>query len=288
MATEPTSAMSFLDMRDESFLARLAEKAKFKPRSHATYYSAHLPELNHRLSLGLGLDLPEPITDVQDIGVDTSTPTLSNMSKMEVVYLGNSMLERLKTTGKDTRLATLQSSWNAGCGGDTTENILYRLSEGMYDILKTPHPNKHIKIWLLVSGTNNLRPKKPFRERDVESWRLLVEACFKMAPTSKVLAVGMFYRKDVLDEVVEQSNDMLRQVVEQVNEGLVKNGWGERVQWVKATDGRVTMDMLDDHVHLNEEGYQIFDEALFPLIQKALGEPEQSKEEMRGEETAMS
>ena len=61
MAMQPTSLTApFLDMTDEQFLAEIAGKAKFKPRSHATYHITHFPELNHRLSLGLSLDLPEP------------------------------------------------------------------------------------------------------------------------------------------------------------------------------------------------------------------------------------
>ncbi|KAF2654256.1 hypothetical protein K491DRAFT_550720, partial [Lophiostoma macrostomum CBS 122681] len=190
-------------------------------------------------------------------------PDLTNTSKISVVYLGNSMLERLKTTGRTTQLANLTTSWNAGCGGDKNENVLYRLDLGLYSILKQYHASETaegrpgIRVWVLKSGTNNLHAKKGFREQDVESWRVLVESCLKIAPGSTVLACDVFFRKDVDDGLVERGNQMLKGVVEEFG----KQEEGERVKWVEARH-LVTKDMLVDRVHLNEEGYRVFDETL--------------------------
>lgn len=178
------------------------------------------------------------------------------------------MLERLKNTGSHTALAQLPSSWNAGCGGDKTENVLYRFQLGMYDILKQ-HAGNSIKLWILASGTNNLHRKRKFREKDVQAWRVLVETCLRIAPESVVVACDMFYRKDVPDGVVDDSNALLAEVVGRVNEELGV----ERVKWLQCRE-QIGQDVLVDHVHLNEEGYRKWSEVLWPYVAEVLGQGE--------------
>ncbi|KAF2262018.1 hypothetical protein CC78DRAFT_535081 [Lojkania enalia] len=262
---------SSLSLPNPAFRSKLNVTAKFKQRSYNTYHTVHLPELNTRLGLNLNLVLSKPSTE----DPFTCPPDLTNISKIQVLYLGNSMLERLKTTGKNTRLGILEAAWNAGCGGDKNENVLFRLADGMYDILEHQSSdgngsgNLDLKVWLLASGTNNLRPKAPFRDSDVASWRLLVEACLRIAPRSKVIACDMFYRNDVPDRIVDESNDMLKEVVGDVNRELVGKGDEERIVWV---DGRhrIGKDALVDHVHLDERGYAIWDELLYNIVEREL------------------
>lgn len=182
------------------------------------------------------------------------------------------MLERLKTTGKSTRIAQLAQSWNAGCGGDKNENIMYRLSQGLYSTLASEQRKDaskcDIKLWILASGTNNLHPKRVFRDADVKSWKMLVEACLRIAPRSGVVACDMFYRMDVPDEVVDGSNELLKGVVDHVNRELEETSGeeaGRRVEWVESRK-LISKEMLVDHVHLNEEGYRVWDGALWPYI----------------------
>jgi hypothetical protein len=182
------------------------------------------------------------------------------------------MLERLKTTGQATNLAQLPSSWNAGVGGDKNENVVLRFHLGMYDILKR-HAASTIKCWVLASGTNNLRRNRVLGMEEVEAWRVLVEACLRIAPGSTVLACDLFYRKDLPDGIVDGSNDLLQGVVRDVNAELGV----ERVKWVEARM-EIGKDMLVDHVHLSEEGYRRWDELLWPRVQEVLGIAEHDQE----------
>lgn len=207
----------------------------------------------------------------------TSTANLSNKTAINVIYLGNSMLERLKTTGKTTKLAGLDVAWNAGCGGDKNENVVYRLSEpqGLYSILKFAHNDEvkegeerkcDIKLWVLASGTNNLHPKRGLRDEDVKSWRVLVQSCLSIAPGSQVVACDVFHRKDIEDRLVDEGNENLRRVVEELNRDLGE----DKVKWVEARH-LISKEMLVDHVHLNEEGYGVWDRVLWPYVAEALG-----------------
>jgi len=248
-------------MSDADFLTLLKKSSKFKQRSHDTHHTIHLPELNTRLTLNL--DLPEPPEPSPDDDPFDPRANLTNKQNIEVVYLGNSMLERFKITGAATKLGRLGSegvAWNAGCGGDKNENVLYRLHEGLYQHLKLAQEEGRcdIKFFILASGTNNLHVKRGLRADDVESYRLLVQACLRIAPRCRVLACDLFNRKDVADELVDAGDEMLKGIVEEVD-------WQGRVRWVEAR-GLLGLKLLADHVHLNEEGYSVWDEVLWRAV----------------------
>ncbi|KAJ4292733.1 hypothetical protein N0V90_009396 [Kalmusia sp. IMI 367209] len=269
-----TDSQFFMTISDGNFITKLEATSKFKERADKTLKEIHLPELNARLHLNL--KLPEHI----DLSISDDPyaprPDLTNNSTIEVIYLGNSMLERLKTTGLATDLGRLGKegpAWNAGCGGDKNENVIYRLSKDMYSILKHTQglgrPPCDIKLWVLASGTNNLHPKRPFRTSDVESYRLLLETCLRIAPQSRVVVCDMFYRKDVPDNIVDESNDMLQTVVQEINQELSDCEGAQNILWVEARK-LIGKDMLVDHVHLTEEGYKKWDEVLWPHVRKVL------------------
>lgn len=219
-----SSATENQELSSDEFLALLNTTKKFKVRSHTTCHETHLPDL------------------------------LSRETSPEIVLIGDSMIERLKTTGADTKTANLPSSFNAGVGGDKIENVLYRL------VFMLPHLKSDIKVWVVMVGTNNLR--KALKAKDVEAYRLLLQTLLKIAPGSRILVCEMFKRKDVDDKSVEESNRFLKQMTASVNENL-----GEKVFW---SEGMNVGDVLDDHVHLNEVGYRRWDEVLLSKIEELL------------------
>ncbi|KAH6622128.1 hypothetical protein C7974DRAFT_216562 [Boeremia exigua] len=250
--------------------------AKFKQRSHDTHHAVHIPELTLRLALdphpAPPLPTPPLPTDA-DADADAPLPNLLNTQPIHAVYLGNSMLERLKTTGLGTRLGALSESgvaFNAGVGGDKNESVLYRLAQGLGSVLSAAQARGDgrcdIKLWVLCSGTNNLHAKRGLREGDVASWKALLDACLEIAPRSVVLACDVFYRKDIADEVTERANEKLKQVVEECEAKA-------RVVWVEARQ-KIAKEMLVDHVHMDEKGYEVWDGVLWPYVEAVLARAE--------------
>lgn len=211
------------------FQKLLQVEMKYKARSHNTYQSTHAPELN-----------AEPKVDIH------------------TVLIGDSMLERLKNTGRNTKLAQLPSSLNAGVGGDKIENVLYRLDLGLTSQLES----RNVKLWVVMIGTNNL--KKALKKVELERYRLLLQALLRISPTSRILCCEIFKRKDIEECYVEESNRSIRDVVEEMNQNL-----GEKIFWVEAPEG-VTKERLVDHVHLDKEGYRLWDEVLYDRAQGLL------------------
>jgi lysophospholipase L1-like esterase len=122
---------------------------------------------------------------------------------------------------------------------------------------------RNVKLWVVMVETNNL--KKALKPAEVERYRLLIQTLLRISPTSKILACELFKRKDLDDRYVEESNEALRSLVKEMNGNL---GW--KTYWLDAPT-EVTKEHLADHVHLDEEGYRIWDYALYPLIGELLG-----------------
>ena len=139
---------------------------KWKQRSHDTTISVHLPELEKRSN--------EPI---------------------DVVLIGDSMLERFKTSGSSARIAQMKSTFNAGVGADKVENVLYRLGTlGMMEKLA----DRKVRLWVVMVGSNNL--KKTLKPNEIELYRLLLRTLLKISPpTSKIITCEIFHRKDIKD-----------------------------------------------------------------------------------------
>ncbi|KAF4780695.1 acetylhydrolase [Colletotrichum scovillei] len=243
-------------------MEKLIPHGKYKQRSHETSLERHLVELQN------------------------------NPEQPSIVLLGDSMIERMITTGlspsfdpwpsttmisdetfqqhlqtSSARPERLQGVFNAGVGGDKFENVIYRLMgssdpskplDGLLDALK----RRDIKLWVLHVGTNNLHPKRGMRESDLALLRLIVEALLEM--NGKILLIGLFRRKDIRDELIVKANESYVELVQQFQKDGV-----DRIEFLEPP----LVDMeecLVDHVHLNERGYQIWAEVLFKAVTNAM------------------
>ena len=72
----------------------------------------------------------------------------------------------------------------------------------------------------------------------------------------------VFRRKDVDDGIVEGSNALVKEVIGEMNRNL---GDPQPVFWVDAPE-RITKERLEDYVHLDKQGYRIWDEVMFAFI----------------------
>lgn len=202
---------------------------------------------------------------------DTHVPLLTSNTQYKVVYIGDSMLQRLETTGFFTSLHNQSNSINLGVGGDKLENILYRLNVGLWNLFTARRrgmfPNGEVKLFVLHAGTNNLRkPKGGFRtEKETRAYELLVRALLEMGGEQcKVLCTGLFRRQDVKESAVTVSNAEIEGVVKRLNQEFVRRVWYLAPPEEVDTSER----WLEDHVHLTEEGYRAWDRVLGPEVRR--------------------
>jgi hypothetical protein len=98
---------SFLDLPEKEFVEKLKGRSAWKERSDKTLSNIHWPEFKNRTGVQLQnlqcSNTPDQQSSVEDDPFAIK-PDLLNKSSIKVVYLGNSMLERLKTTGASTQV----------------------------------------------------------------------------------------------------------------------------------------------------------------------------------------
>lgn len=194
---------------------------------------------------------------------NTHAPLLAIDTQYKVVYIGDSMFERLKTPDLITSLHNLPNSLNLGVGSDKIENVLYRLKTGLWDSFharrRALFPDGEVKLFVLHAGSNNLRKEDGFRAKEIEAYELLARALLAMGGEEcKVLCTGLFRRKDVPESAVRMSNGEIEGVVKRLNQEFVG-----RVRYLASPEEVGTDDRwLVDDAHLTVEGYHACDRVL--------------------------
>ncbi|KAH6838553.1 SGNH hydrolase-type esterase domain-containing protein [Chaetomium sp. MPI-CAGE-AT-0009] len=267
-----------------TLFTNLQSIAKFKARSHHTSKDVHIPLLQSHThnapsqhgptAVLVGDSMLERMTTTGETPNFTAPwPSPAMLSDAALAALQPAKDSDDAAPAPDPR--RLDRVFNAGVGGDKIQNVAYRLvgAEGEEDRLPGLLPMLAacgtVRLWVVQAGTNNLSPKKGLVERDCEALEVLVGTLLGVNPTGgecKVLVTGLFYRKDVSAELVDQANGKIMAVVKRLQERCGE----DRVVFLAPAAGVKTEEHLVDHVHLNLEGYQLWTAELFPAVKAIL------------------
>lgn len=187
--------------------------------------------------------------------------------RIDVLFLGDSITEAWDKNGAkvwESNFAPLHAA-NFGIGGDTTQNVLWRITEG--GALKGVNP----RVVVLMIGTNNFglngdEPAAVLRGIDA-----IIEALGSACPEAKVLLLDIFPRGN--------PGDPLRTKVTEANRLLEDYGgkhpgvtrlriWDEFMN----ADGTLPPEIMPDKLHLSEKGYSIWAGAVLSVIRRLLAE----------------
>jgi len=189
--------------------------------------------------------------------------------KIGLLFLGDSITEGWSGGG---RIVWAKSYWkydpaNFGIGGDKTQNVIWRIENGELD-----HINPQVVV--LMIGTNNM---DSYSVEDILlADEKIVREIHKKLPDTKLLLLGIFLRgADPNDRTVAA----LRQKIKTVNEGLAKLDDGEKTRYLDIgdkfmdADGKISKDIMPDALHPNARGYQIWADAMQPLLDQMIKAP---------------
>ncbi len=191
---------------------------------------------------------------------------------IDVYFLGDSITRRWGATDYPDFLANWKQNffgWNAanfGWGGDTTQNILWRLQNGELDSVNP-------KLIVLLAGTNNVGREPGDEAKAAEIARgikAIVTLCRQKAPKAKIILMAIFPRND---------NPAVVPTINRINESIARLADGKRVRFLNINDqladqnGMLFAGVMVDKLHLSLKGYQIWADALKPLLRKILGPP---------------
>ena len=145
---------------------------------------------------------------------------------------------------------------NLGCGGDTTQNVLWRLDHGELDGYRT-------KGVALMIGTNNRESAKAV----AEGIKAVVRKILEKQPQAKVILMPIF----PCGETQTSDNRMRNADVEWYVRPVAD---GERVIWLDFNrdflepDGTLSPAMMPDYLHPLEPGYRLWRSAIEPVMRR--------------------
>ena len=175
----------------------------------------------------------------------------------DIVFDGDSIMNRWETTGKaiwQERYAGITADF--GIEGDHVEHVLWRLEHGQLDGVDP-------KVVMLMIGTNNSGQNSA--DQIAEGIRLLVAEYEKRCQHAHIILMGIFPRG-------EHATDGGRRKVAAVNTQIKVLADDQRVSFIDigaqmiGPDGIISTNMMPDFVHPTAQGYQIWADAMQPVI----------------------
>ncbi|MBY0456334.1 MAG: GDSL family lipase [Gemmataceae bacterium] len=155
---------------------------------------------------------------------------------------------------------------NLGISGDQTGHVLWRLTEG-----KEIEPLKP-KLAVIMIGTNNTGAHTA--EQIAGGIKAIVDELQKQKPEMKILILGVFPRAGGVDNNADAPKEKLNPKIKAINDIIAKYADDKKVFYKDIgdkflnKDGALERKVMPDLLHLSEEGYKIWAEAIKDDIAK--------------------
>ncbi|MEO7456527.1 MAG: GDSL-type esterase/lipase family protein [Gemmatimonadaceae bacterium] len=217
-------------------------------------------------------DKAAPRTDSNSMLAHRQLLAKKAQGRIDVYFVGNSITRRWGATDYPDFLANWNQNfhgWNAadfGWGADRIENMLWRIENGELDGVNP-------KVIVILAGTNNVgtRPGGDEKVANItRGVRALIDLCRSKAPGAAIIVTGIFPRNDNIAVVPE---------ITRINANLARFADGKSIRYINVNDkladsaGNLFEGMTMDKLHPTVRGYQVWADALKPLLTDILGPP---------------
>lgn len=190
--------------------------------------------------------------------------------RIDVYFEGDSITRRWGATDYPQLLENWKKNfhgWNAadfGWGADRVENILWRLENGELDDVNP-------RVIVLLAGTNNVGAHVP-PDEVTNGLAEVLRVMRTKAPHAVIVLTGIFPRNDNMAVIPE---------IDAINANLAKMADGRGIRYLNINDrladagGRLFDGMMNarDKLHPTVFGYQVWADALKPILEELLGPP---------------
>jgi lysophospholipase L1-like esterase len=194
--------------------------------------------------------------------------------RIDLYFLGDSITRRWHANDYPAFQENWKKNfwgWNAanfGWGGDRTENVLWRLENGELD-------GVHPKVIVLMVGTNNVgdsqRADDDVLVEDVTNGiAAILKTLQEKAPEAKIVLMGITPRNT-------GGSAPAMPIINRINSRLAQLADGQTIKYLNINDkladshGQLHDDVTEDGLHLSTAGYQIWADALNPILTEWLG-----------------
>jgi cephalosporin-C deacetylase-like acetyl esterase/lysophospholipase L1-like esterase len=220
-------------------------------------------------------DQPVARADQNSQTAHTQLLEKAKKGRIDVYFVGDSITRRWGATDYSDFLANWKQNfhgWNAanfGWGGDTTQNILWRLHNGELDGLRP-------KVIVIMAGTNNVGTFLPPGGDDAKAAditkgiKAILDVCRQKVPDAVIVLMGITPRND---------NLAVMGTINKINANLARFADGTKVRYLTINDqladadGKLREGLSPDRLHLSVKAYQVWADALKPILTEILGPP---------------
>jgi lysophospholipase L1-like esterase len=217
-------------------------------------------------------DKPLQRTDANSVKAHEQLVAKTKAGQIDVYFEGDSITRRWGATDYPAFLKNFQSNffgWNAanfGWGGDSTQNILWRIQNGELDGVAP-------KVVVLLAGTNNINGRAPADKQidDISAGIAAIVQVFRdKTPEATIIVMGILPRND---------NPAANGIIKGINEKIAGMADGKTIRYLNINDkladadGKLLSGMSKDRLHLELPAYQIWADALKPILTELLGPP---------------
>ena len=184
-------------------------------------------------------------------------------SKPDLVFIGDSITQGWEGRGKKVweKYYGKRNALNLGIGGDRTEHVIWRLTKGQNLSKKKP------KAAVVMIGTNNTGHFDQDPDQVAQGVEEILHILEHQIPDTKVLLLGVFPRGADRFDSKRINNDA-------INQRIRRYADGDRVHYMDVSDVFLNDDLtlpksiMPDLLHLNEEGYDRWAQAIEPKLKE--------------------
>ena len=186
------------------------------------------------------------------------------MGQVDLLMIGDSITQGWEARGKQVwkKYYSERKALNIGFSGDRTEHVIWRLQNGAMDGIMP-------KLAVVMIGTNNTGHRMDAAKDTAAGVKEILKEVQKRSPKTKILLVGVFPRG-------HKSSDEKRVRNVEINK-IIKTYADEKQIWYMDFDekfldenGVLPKDLMPDSLHPNKKGYEIWAEAMEPMIKKLM------------------
>lgn len=206
---------------------------------------------------------PRMIPDPNWIKRHQGFVAIAKEGNVDVLFLGDSITDAWRNPkgGKELFMKHFEplKAANFGIGGDRTEHVLWRIQNGELDGIQP-------KVVMLMIGTNNTFANSA--QEIAEGVTAIVKTIHKKSPDTKVLLLAVFPRASLKTGERVKKIDEINAIIKKLDNGKsVKYlDIGERF----LVNGQMSKEIMYDYLHLTPRGYEIWTEAVAPVIREMM------------------
>lgn len=204
---------------------------------------------------------------------DTKHIAQSKQGSGNVLFVGDSITEGWGGSGKEIweKEYAPARAQNIGIGGDTTQNVLWRLANGEVEGLNP-------KVVVLMIGTNNFGLNGDQPADVVRGITAVVASLREKLPQAHVLLLGIFPRDanpaaPIRGKITEVNAAIAAFVATAKGDDSAAVHYLDIGTVFAEADGSLKKEVMPDFLHLSGEGYRRWSEAIKAPLAKFMAEP---------------